>query len=173
MSYHLDDSDSQAAEPAERRFVRLGVDVGDARVGIASSDPDGLIATPVETAARDGAPRRVQHHLAQTGAERLYVGLPRSLRGQEGRAAAKARDFVDELVALEPLPGEPEYEVFFVDERFTTVSAHSALSRSGRKTKEHKSVVDQVAAVMILQSALDLERRRGVPAGEPWEPRST
>lgn len=153
------------------RLVRMGIDVGDARVGIAASDPDGLLATPCETANREGAARRVQSIVTERGAERLYVGLPRSLRGEEGAAAKKARAFVEELVALPEVENEPEYDVYFVDERFTTVSAHSALSTSGRKTKDHKSVVDQVAAVMILQSALDFERSRGSAAGEPWLPK--
>lgn len=155
------------------RFVRLGVDVGDARVGIARSDLDGLIATPVRTLPRQEAARELQSLMFEERAERIYVGLPRSLAGHEGAAAEKARAFVEELVALEPLEGEGEYEVFFVDERLTTVDAHRALSASGRKTRTHRSVVDQVAAVMILQTALETERSRGTAAGEPWTPMPT
>lgn len=159
-----------ASTPRSVRYKRLGLDVGDARVGIALSDPDGVLATPLETAARASAPQRVQQILTEHAVERLYVGLPRSLRGEEGVAARKAREFVVELAELEPLAHEPEYEVYFIDERLTTVSAHGALRASGRKTKNHRSVVDQVAAVMILQSALDFERTAGRAAGDIWCP---
>lgn len=162
--YHL------GSAPSPVRYVRMGLDVGDARVGIALSDPDGLLATPLETAPRDTALERVHEVLVEHGVLRLYVGLPRSLRGEEGIAARKARDFIAELAEREPREGEPEYEVFFIDERFTTVSAHEALSASGRKMKNHRSVVDQVAAVMILQSALDFERSTGRAAGDAWLP---
>lgn len=154
------------------RLIRLGVDVGDARVGVARSDADGVLATPVDTFARESAAAALQAVLVDTGAERVYVGLPKSMNGSEGPAAAKARAFVEELVSLPEAPGEPLYDVFFVDERFTTVSAHKALSASGRKTATHRSVVDQVAAVFILQTALDHERTRGGAVGEPWNPQS-
>ena len=93
------------------------------------------------------------------------MGLPRSLNGAEGAAAQKARAFAAELVAL--LSGqEPEIEVRLIDERLTTVSAHKALHSSGRKGRKHRQVVDQVAAVMILQQALDTERSTGARSGE-------
>lgn len=144
--------------------------MGDARVGIAQSDLDGIIASPVDTFARETSAAQLQRHIVETGASRIYVGLPRNMDGSEGAAASKARAFIDELCALEPLEGEGEYEVFLIDERLTTVSAHRALSASGRRMKNHRSVVDQVAAVMILQSALDQEKARGTTAGEQWFP---
>lgn len=151
-----------------RRFVRIGVDVGDARVGVARSDADGLLATPVDTFPREEAAPKLQALIAELGAERLYVGKPRLLSGECGTAVEKAHAFIAELAELEPIESEPEYDVYFVDERMSTVSAHRALSDSGRRHRTHRPVIDQVAAVMILQTALDFERARGAAAGEPW-----
>lgn len=151
-----------------RRFVRLGVDVGDVRVGLARSDLDGLLATPVETLPRDGAVAGVVSQARELEARAIMVGLPRSLSGQEGPAAAKARAFADELA--DALRAQAIVaEIRFVDERLTTVTAHQALHRSGRKGRRHRSVVDQVAAVMILQQALEVERSTGRAPGELLE----
>jgi len=149
--------------PTFSRGVRLGVDVGAVRVGLARSDADGLLATPVETVTgdRDSQVRRIVEVAQELGAVGLVVGLPRQLSGAEGRAAQAAREYALELSrACSPVP------VRLVDERLTTVSAHQALHRSGRPGRQHRAVVDQVAAVMILQEALDQERRTGHPAGE-------
>lgn len=143
------------------RGVRLGVDVGDVRVGLARSDLDGMIATPIETLERDTAVRRVVDEAQELEAHVIMVGLPRSLNGTEGVAAQKARVFSVELAA-----GSPDIEVRLIDERLTTVSAHKALHSSGRKGRKHRQVVDQVAAVMILQQALDTERSTGARTGE-------
>lgn len=147
------------------RGVRLGVDVGDVRVGLARSDLDGLIATPVETLERDTAARRVVQEALELDAHVIMVGLPRSLDGTEGTAATKARVFAAELVTL-LVAASRQIEVRLIDERLTTVSAHRALHSSGRKGRRHRQVVDQVAAVMILQQALDLERSTGRRGGE-------
>ncbi len=147
------------------RGIRLGVDVGDVRVGLARSDLDGLIATPVDTLTRDTAVMRVVEESRECEARAIMVGLPRSLDGREGPAAVKARDFAAELVAALATHGL-EATVHLVDERLTTVSAHRAMHASGRKGRKHRQVVDQVAAVMILQNALDLERSTGARAGE-------
>ncbi|MFE5774941.1 Holliday junction resolvase RuvX [Brachybacterium sp. NPDC056505] len=155
-------------QETSRRFVRLGVDVGDVRVGLARSDLDGLLATPVETLPRDGAVAGVVSQARELEARAIMVGLPRSLSGQEGPAAAKARAFADELADALQTQGV-EAEIRFVDERLTTVTAHQALHRSGRKGRRHRSVVDQVAAVMILQQALEVERSTGRAPGELLE----
>lgn len=147
------------------RGVRLGVDVGDVRVGVARSDLDGLIATPVETVDRDQAVTRLVEEVEETRAAVVMVGLPRSLSGTEGPAAGKARTFCAELVAMLSRTGH-DSEVRLLDERLTTVSAHRALHDSGRRGRKHRQVVDQVAAVMILQQALDIERATGARAGE-------
>jgi putative Holliday junction resolvase len=156
------------SSPTPARHVRLGVDVGDVRVGLARSDLDGLIATPVETLARPEAVAGVVSVARELEARAIMVGLPRSLSGGEGPAAQKARAFADELQQALSDQGL-ESEIRFVDERLTTVTAHQALHRSGRKGRRHRTVVDQVAAVMILQQALDIERSTGRAPGELLE----
>lgn len=145
------------------RGVRLGIDVGDVRVGVARSDRDALLATPVETVSGDRPAQlaRIAEIAGELAAMSIVVGLPRHLSGAEGRAAATAREYAVELAqACHPVP------VRLVDERLTTVSAHQALHTAGRPGRRHREVVDQVAAVMILQAAIDQERRTGHPAGE-------
>lgn len=163
-------SSSQPAEdaPGLPRGVRLGVDVGDVRVGLARSDLDGMIATPVETLERDTAVGRVAQEALEAEARVIMVGLPRSLNGSEGPAAQKARDFAADL-AVALADEASSIEVRLIDERLTTVSAHKALHSSGRKGRKHRQVVDQVAAVMILQQALDTERSTGARTGERVE----
>jgi putative Holliday junction resolvase len=145
-----------------RPGVRLGVDVGDVRIGVARSDPAGLIATPVETVARGaGDLARLRFLAVAEGAVEVVVGLPRSLSGGEGPAAAKVRDFAARLAeAVAPVP------VRLCDERLSTVSAESVLRERGKKGKKRRAVVDQAAAVVILQNALETERSTGAAPGE-------
>ena len=147
-----------------RRGVRLGVDLGDVRIGVASSDPSGLVATPVETVPRGrGDLARLRALCLDLDASEVVVGLPRSLSGGEGPAAAKARAFAGELADfLAP----DEVEVRLCDERLSTVSAEAVLRGQGRKGAKRRAVVDQAAAVVILQNALDTERGTGRPPGE-------
>ncbi len=144
-----------------RRGVRLGVDPGDARIGVARCDPSGMLATPVETVRRgNGDLRRIQRILLAEEAVEVVVGLPRSLSGSEGPAALKTREFAARLARrVAPVP------VRLVDERLTTVTAEAML-RDQRKGAKRRAVVDQVAAVVILQQALDAERATGRPPGE-------
>jgi putative Holliday junction resolvase len=150
------------------RGTRLGVDVGTVRVGVAASDPDGLIATPVATVRRPAEGQAGAADLAQIVSEVqercakvVYVGLPRHLSGAEGASAALARAYAGALAqAVAPI------QVRLVDERMSTVSAHRALRESGRPGRRHRDVVDQAAAVVILQDALDAERTTGRRAGE-------
>lgn len=153
-----------------RRGVRLGVDVGSVRVGLAVSDPHGVLATPVETLARDvsGADvpadlRRIADEVAERDALEVLVGLPRSLSGGEGPAAAAAREYATRLAGLVDVP------VRMVDERLSTVAAHRSLREAGMKGRKQRAVVDQVAAVVLLQNALDAERSTGHPPGQPVE----
>ncbi len=147
-----------------RRGVRLGVDVGDVRIGVASSDPSGIIATPVETVARGaGDLARLRALALEHDAVEVVVGLPRSLSGREGPAAVKVRGFAASLA--DALAGD-SVPVRLCDERLSTVSAESVLREQGRKGKKRRAVVDQAAAVVILQNALDTERGTGRPAGE-------
>ncbi|MDF9717684.1 Holliday junction resolvase RuvX [Nocardioides sp. ChNu-153] len=145
--------------------VRLGIDPGDARIGVARCDPSGILATPVETVRRGpGDLARLVALRDEVEAVEVVVGLPRSLSGREGPAAAKVRKFATQLASR--LGGTP---VRLVDERLTTVSAESMLRASGRKAKNQRSVVDQAAAVLILQHVLDTERRTGVAPGRLLE----
>ncbi|MFF5568871.1 Holliday junction resolvase RuvX [Streptomyces sp. NPDC012623] len=150
-----------------RRGRRLAIDVGDARIGVASCDPDGILATPVETVpGRDvpAAHRRLRQIVAEYEPIEVLVGLPRSLNGGEGPAAAKVRAFAREVaLGIAPLP------VRLVDERMSTVTASQGLRASGVTSKKGRSVIDQVAAVVILQSALEAERVSGNPPGESVE----
>ena len=145
-----------------RSGVRLGLDPGDARIGVARSDPSGLLATPVETVKRGrGDLARLARLVAEEDAVEVVVGLPRSLSGAEGPAAAKVRDFAAALARrIAPVA------VRLYDERLTTVSAEAMLRDRGRKGAKRRAVVDQAAAVLILQQALDRERTTGEPPGE-------
>jgi len=147
-----------------RRGVRLGVDVGQARVGIAVSDPDGILATPLVTLARDlttdpektpadiaEIARLVERHEVAT----VVVGLPVTLAGGYGPAAAHAQAYARRLAdAVAPVPVE------LVDERMSTVVASRRLTERGVRGRRKRAVVDQAAAVEILQSWLDRQRRR-------------
>jgi putative Holliday junction resolvase len=148
-----------------RRGVRLGVDVGKARVGVARCDPDGMLATPVETVARDEASiDRIVALAREYDASELLVGLPLNMRGEDTASTTDARQFAAALAAASALP------VRLVDERLSTVSAHAALRDSGRTPRKARSIVDQVAAVVLLQHALDVEKSTGRPAGSPVPP---
>jgi putative Holliday junction resolvase len=142
--------------------VRVGVDVGDARIGIARSDPSGMLATPVETVRRGpGDLARIRAIVEELSAIEVVVGLPRSLSGGEGPAAAKARAFAAEIAsAVEPVA------VRLCDERLSTVTAEAVLRGQGKKGQKRRAVVDQAAAVVILQNALDTERSSGTAPGE-------
>ncbi len=144
-----------------RPGVRVGLDIGDARIGVASCDPQGILATPVETVRRgQGDLDRIASLVATLEAIEIVVGLPRSLSGGEGPAAARIRTVADELA--QRVSGIP---LRLVDERFTTVTAERVLREQGRKGPKRRAVVDQAAAVVILQHALDTERETGTPPG--------
>ncbi len=150
-----------------RRGTRLGIDVGKARVGVARCDPDGLLATPVETVPRDeSSVARITALADEYSAAELYVGLPLNMRGEDTASTHDAREFAAALAAASALP------VRLVDERLSTVSAHAALRSSGRSQRSSRSIVDQVAAVVLLQQALDVEKNTGRPPGTlvPQEP---
>ena len=155
-----------------RRGVRLGVDVGTVRVGLARCDPDGILASPVATLTRadDGADRAQIVALAEElSALEVVVGLPRSLDGKARASARAATDYATRL-AGDLARRTPGVEVRLVDERLTTASAHRAMHASGRSGRRHREVVDQVAAVLILETALDIERSTGRPPGRTVVP---
>jgi putative holliday junction resolvase len=147
---------------AARRGVHLGVDVGSVRIGVAVSDPDGRVAVPLTTIPRGAGDLDA---LADLGAVRAVagyiVGLPRTLAGQEGPAAAACRRFALDLARrVAPTP------VLLVDERLTTATATRALRGAGMSSRRSRPVVDQVAAATILQAALDSAREGGRVEGE-------
>jgi putative Holliday junction resolvase len=145
-----------------RRGRRLGVDVGDARIGVAISDPDGILATPVETvAAGPTAIGRLAEIVRENDVLECVVGLPMGLSGREGPAAVKVRAFCAELLAaIDPVP------IRLFDERMSTITADANLRHSGRSGKGKRNIIDQAAATVILQTALDSERTRGSAPGE-------
>ncbi len=145
-----------------RQGVRLAVDVGSVRVGVARCDPGGILASPLTVLP---AGRIEQDELARlvaaSQAIEVIVGLPTSLSGREGAAAAGARTFAAGLAErLAPVP------VRLVDERFTTATAHDALRRGGKDARARRQVVDAAAAAVLLQAALDAERETGRPPGQ-------
>jgi putative Holliday junction resolvase len=146
------------------RGVRLGVDVGQVRVGVAISDPDGILATPLVTLRRelnardDQVPADIrelsqlvdEHHCVE-----VVVGLPVTLAGREGPAATQARTYARQLAArIAPVP------VQLTDERMSTVTATRRLAERGVRGRRQRAVIDQAAAVEILQRWLDTQRRR-------------
>ncbi|MEU1523461.1 Holliday junction resolvase RuvX [Nocardia rhamnosiphila] len=167
----LDDPPVDRPDPATDpgRGRRLGIDVGSVRIGVAASDPDGILATPVETVPRDTGSRRAGRPRAggsapgagadiariaaiadEYEAVEIIVGLPRTLRGEKGNSARMATEFAGRL-----RDSLPEVPIRLSDERLTTVSAARALRDSGVRARGQRQVIDQAAAVSILQSWLD------------------
>jgi putative holliday junction resolvase len=142
-----------------REGIRLGIDVGQARVGVARSDPRGTMAVPVATLARVTALLEIAELAVEYEPLEIVVGLPINLQGERTPSTDDAEAFAREIEALGVAP------VRMVDERLSTVSATSALHSAGRSTRSHRSVVDQVAAVILLQHTLDSERSQGVAGG--------
>ena len=145
-----------------RRGKRLGVDVGEARVGVASCDPDAILATPVATLKRGQSDlRKVAKMVLDDDIMEVIVGLPLNMDGTEGISARHARVWAGKLARrIAPV------SVRLVDERLSTVAAHAQLSAAGRDSRTHRRVVDQVAATVILDTALEMERRRDEAPGE-------
>lgn len=147
-----------ADDPGRGR--RLGIDVGTVRIGVAMSDPDGLLATPVETVRRErsGAHvRRLAALVEELQVVEVVVGLPRTLTNRAGKSADDAVGVADALAGrINPVP------VRLADERLTTVSAERSLREAGVRAKQQRGMIDQVAAVAILQGWLD-QRRYAAP----------
>jgi putative Holliday junction resolvase len=143
-----------SADPGRGR--RLGVDVGTVRIGVAVSDPDGILATPVETVHRDrrGAHfRRLAALVNDLEVVEVVVGLPRTLADRAGSSAEDAIELAEALAErIGPIP------VRLTDERLTTVSAARSLREAGVRTRAQRGKIDQAAAVAILQGWLDQRR---------------
>ncbi|MDA9912992.1 Holliday junction resolvase RuvX [Candidatus Nanopelagicales bacterium] len=148
-----------------RPGVALGLDHGSVRIGVARSDPDGLLAVPVETVqAQDTPHQRISQIIAEYDATRIYVGDPISLKGEVGPAAQAARSFAHRIQR-----DHPALPVRMVDERLSTVGSQRGMHQAGRNTRKSRSVIDQAAAVTILQGALDAQRNSGGLAGTPLD----
>ena len=144
-----------------RSGVRIALDWGDVRIGVAACDPAGVLAYPVST-VRAG-PDEITDLVVLVGEHapiEVLVGFPRSLSGGEGPAAEKARERAGRLADAVRVP------VRLVDERLTTVTASQWLSQGGKRVKEQRELIDAAAAAAILEQALAFEQSRGIPPGE-------
>ena len=143
-----------ANDPGRGR--RLGIDVGTVRIGVSVSDPDAILATPVETVRRDrraGHLRRLTALVRELEVVEVVVGLPRTLADRAGSSADDAVGVAEAIAGLiSPVP------VRLADERLTTVSAARSLREAGVRAKDQRGMIDQVAAVAILQGWLDQRR---------------
>ncbi len=148
-----------------RRGVRLALDWGQARIGVAACDAQGMLAYPVETIGNASDQVAVWKRLHELAGEyepfEFVLGLPRHLKGVEGASAEGVRARAAQLAAEFPGVG-----ILMVDERLTTVLASRQLREAGRNARNQRSVVDQAAAVAILEQALETERQTGQPGGE-------
>lgn len=144
-----------------RRGIRLGVDVGTKRVGVARSDPEGLLATPVGTLDRAEAISAISRWVEEYEALEVIVGHPLGLSGRPTASTQDAVDFARQLATVVSVP------VVLLDERLSTVSAGRVLQQSGRSSKKQRPVIDQAAAVIILQHSLDSEASSGIAPGSP------
>ena len=128
----------------------LGIDLGQARVGLAISDELGMLAHPLETVpAGSGAIGRIADIVREKAIGCVVVGVPKSMSGKLGAAANQANAFIEKLSAILPC------KIVAWDERLTTVAAHRAMQDAGKNTRETRAYIDQVAAQMILQGYLD------------------
>lgn len=146
-----------------RKGARLGLDYGQARIGVARSDIDGIMAIPVMTIKRHNGSdciKEILNLIEEYNIFEVIVGMPVHLNGKAGISANLAKKF-----ALKLAKAKPELSVRMLDERLTTVSAHANLLQAGVDRRKHKSLVDQVAAVQILENALEYEKKNAKPAG--------
>jgi putative Holliday junction resolvase len=144
--------------------VRVALDVGSVRIGLAKCDAEGLLATPLATvAAGPLALQQVVDLVTEHDAVCIYVGKPISLNGKDTASTNLAMDFAKNLSALLI---DTSTKVRLVDERLSTVSAQRGMREAGRSVKQSRDAIDQAAAVVILEHALDTERHSGGFAGE-------
>ena len=146
--------------------MRLAVDPGSVRIGVARCDPGAMLATPLTVLRRGKGDLDALASLAEAeDAMEILVGLPKSLSGRAGPAAVTAKQFAADLAArVAPLP------VRLVDERFTTATAHDALRAGGHDSRARRHSVDSAAAAVLLEAALESERRTGDAPGDLVSP---
>lgn len=147
--------------------VRLAIDVGTVRIGVARSDRDQIMALPVATiSASADAVTEVLKLAAEYEANLVYVGKPITLKSAETKSTLMSIDFAQKLAnAL-----SPNVLVRLLDERLTTVSAQAQIHASGKNSKQGKNVIDQVAAIVLLDHAMSIEKSTGTLAGESVTP---
>jgi putative Holliday junction resolvase len=147
-----------------RQGVRLCVDVGTVRIGVARSDATGMLAVPLDAVpAGEASVDAVAAVVREWDAIEAYVGLPLHMSGAEGASSQLARDWAVALAERVTVP------VRLIDERLSTVQAHRAMRQSGRSTRQSRSLIDSASAVMVLQSVLDAEQSSGKVPGEVVE----
>lgn len=150
--------------PDPGRGRRVGIDVGSVRIGVAASDPDAILATPVETVRRERGGRHLRRLVTlirELDAVEVVVGLPRTLADRAGSAVDDAVEVADALAGrIAPTP------VRLADERLTTVVAQRSLREAGVRARGQRSVIDQAAAVGILQNWLDQRRAAARSQGQ-------
>lgn len=164
---------SPAAAGAYPQGIKLGVDVGTVRVGVAICDRDSILATPYKTldrnARKNSDVRVIANLVEELGAVQVIVGLPRTLKGEERASAKMAVDYA-RLLAGELAARAVDVPVNLVDERLSSVIAHRNLHEAGMSSRNHRKVVDQVAAAGILQHAIDMQKARGADVGSRVTP---
>lgn len=152
---------------APNKGVRLSVDVGTVRIGVARCDLDQMLAVPVSTIQRtENSVSEILNIAEDYKAEIIYVGKPISLNQNETKSTQMAVDFANQLASMTRIA------IRLLDERLTTVSAQTTLHNSGKNSKNSRSVIDQVAAVILLDHALAVEKASGTLAGEQVHPDS-
>jgi len=143
---------------------RLAIDVGKVRIGVAASDFHAILASGIETVSRgaelEPSLKRIVELVNDVEPIEIYVGLPVSMSGNHSSSTQDAIDFAIKLGPLVPV------EVRFIDERMTTVTAASALKMSGRDSKSGRQIIDQIAATVILEQAMDQEKSTGQQPGK-------
>jgi putative Holliday junction resolvase len=139
-----------------QRGRRIAFDYGDVRIGVATSDADSIICSPLTTlkATDKNLNKSISQIFEEISPVQIFVGRPALLSGQDGLASEKAMQFADLL------RGITDVEVLMIDERLSTVSAARNLRESGKNAKDSKASIDMAAAVSILEFALDLEKRK-------------
>ncbi|MEI6229558.1 MAG: Holliday junction resolvase RuvX [Actinomycetes bacterium] len=151
-----------------RRGIRIGLDVGSVRVGVARTDPDGILAVPVATVKRSSKQVDIAEIVAlvtEYEPVEIVVGLPIGLGGAHGPAVQAVTDYARDL--SNALAGNGiKVPIRLIDERMSTMQATRQLQSAGRDAREGRSVIDQAAAVIIVQQAVDQERATGIPPGE-------
>ena len=139
-----------------QRGRRIAFDYGDVRIGVAVSDPDSILSSPLTTLRSDSKslPKEILAIFEEIEPVQIFVGKPALLSGNSGAASEKAEDFAQSLTAL------TDVEIVMVDERMSTVSAARNLREAGKNARDSKSSIDMAAAVAILDFGIEIQKRK-------------